>query len=123
MSHATELQLFPILQSLLISFKKIYANGLQLDLNGEIYDLNGRIWKCVAVRTRDQREPVVIRSGAAIRSLHAGAETVHFDETAVIGLKRSLWHYFPSDSVHASQRQAAAMGLLGARQTTPEDSV
>ncbi len=60
---------------------------------------------------------------AAIWSLHTGAETVHFGATAIIGLKRSLWHYIPSDSDRASQRQAAAMGFLGARQTTPEDPV
>ena len=49
--------------------------------------------------------------GAAIRSLHTGAETVHFGATAIIGLKRSLWHYIPSDSVRASQGASGGNGI------------
>ena len=36
---------------------------------------------------------------AAIWSLHAGTETVHFGATAVIGLERSLWHFFLKTSL------------------------
>ena len=61
--------------------------------------------------------------GAAIWALHAGSETVHFGAAAVIGLKRSLWHCFPSDSDRARQVAQGGNRIPWRGQTTPEDLV
>ncbi len=48
---------------------------------------------------------------AAIWGLHPGTETVHFGTTAVIGLERSLWHFFLKTSLLSYLGPVAAMGF------------